>query len=391
MTDITAYLAAAVFLAFGAYRLSAARGDATQRYIGAFALCMGGALVLNAPAAIAAVTRLWDTRAFVVALVHALKLGAFTCLALIALTLRRSPDDRAAVRRHIGAGITVQAVSAGLFAVCRVAVSQDAVAVRHDRRLPFAAYEVLFALYGMWCLIVLIAAICAHIRREEPGVVRTGLTLMALSAAAGALWTGWSAHDITAVLLTGRQGLGEDLPSACLGTAVALLAAAGASAPRWPVLLGVPLRWLRARRTHRALEPLWSALHSELPEIALAPDRAGRRGPRPATFALYRRVIEIRDAHLALRPYFDPLPPRPSAGRGERPEPDAESEAAAIAAALENRRLGRRPGSVAEDSGCAPIMTVPGTLEAEAAWLLRVTDAFVRCARQGDAAGRTAP
>lgn len=412
MTDATAYLAAAVFLGFAAYR-AAARGDATQRCISTFALCMGTAMVINAPASVRHLARLPHERPLIVVLVHGLKLGAFTCLALIALTLRQRTDDRGPVHRHLAAGVAVQAVSAVLFAASSVAVTSHAVAVGRGHRPVFAGYEVLFAVYGMVCLLMLVRALAGHIRAEPNAVVRVGLGLMALSASCGILWTAWSAHDIARVLLTGRQGLGEDLPSTCFGVAVAVFGACGASATRWPVLVGRPLRWLWARRAYRALEPLWSALHAEVPEIALAPHTAGRRArPREATYALYRRVIEIRDAHLALRPYFDPVahgeaggeahgeargrshgegaptgaPARATAGEAATAGAggaEAAREAAAIARALANRRAGRRPGGDAAEGdaagrGPAGIQPVPGTLDAETDWLLQVTHAFVR-------------
>ncbi|MFI0944061.1 MAB_1171c family putative transporter [Streptomyces sp. NPDC021020] len=379
VTDITAYAAAAVFIVFAAYRFSAAGGDSTQRYIYAFSLCVGSALVLNAPSSMEALGRLIAARAPVVEVVHGLKMGAFTCIALIALTLRNSTDDRGPVRRHIVAGVAVQALSAGMFAASSVTVGPDAVTVGDGRRLLFAGYEMLFAVYGIGCLAMLVGALAGHIRREANGVLRTGLLLMALSAGMGIVWTGWSAHDITQVLRYGHQGVGEDLPSTLLSVAVAVLAAGGASATRWPVLLGGPLRWWRAQRSYRALEPLWAALCAELPEIALAGGGAGparRRGRRPpvrrATFALYRRVIEIRDGHLALRPYFEDAVPVPP-GEGEGPARAAAREAAAIAAALANRRAGRRPAA----EGALPTWPVAGTLDAETAWLLEVTYAFV--------------
>jgi hypothetical protein len=380
VTDITAYAAAAVFIVFAAYRFSAAGGDATQRYIYAFALCVGSSLVLNAPSSIDALGRLLAARAPIVALVHGLKMAAFTCIALIALTLRNSTDDQGPVHRHVAAGVLVQGASGWMFAASFVTVSPDAVTVGDGRRLLFAGYEVLFAVYGIGCLAMLVGALAGHIRREANGVLRTGLLLMALSAAMGIVWTGWSAHDITQVLRFGHQGVGEDLPSTSMSVAVALLAAGGASATRWPVLLGGPLRWWRARRSYRALEPLWAALCAELPEIALAGGgrprrRFGllRRPPvRRATFALYRRVIEIRDAHLALRPYFEPVTGSVGGLSGE-PARAAAREAAAISAALANRRAGRRPGAEA----ALPTWPVAGTLDAETAWLLQVTRAFV--------------
>jgi hypothetical protein len=375
VADVAAYAAAAVFILFAAYRFSAAGGDATQRYIYTFALCLGSSLVLNAPSSVGALGRLVEARAPIVWLVHGLKIAAFTCIALIALTLRNSTDDRRPVRRHIAGGFAVQAASAWMFAASFVTVTPAAVTVGDGRRLLFAGYELLFAVYGIGCLAMLVNALAGHIRREANEALRTGLVLMALSAGMGMVWTGWAAHDITQVLRSGHQGAGEDLPSTLLSVAVAVLAAAGAFATRWPVLLGGPLRWWRAHRSYRALQPLWSALCSELPEIALhggtGKGAARRRPPvRRATFALYRRVIEIRDAHLALRPYFEPAPP-PDGDDGE-PASAAAREAAAITAALANRRDGRRPAAES-----VPTWPVAGTLDAETAWLVQVTRAFV--------------
>jgi hypothetical protein len=374
VTDVTGYAAAAVFIAFAAYRFSAAGGDATQRYIYTFALCLGSSLVLNAPSSVAALGRLVGARAPIVELEHGLKLAAFTCIALIALTLRSSTDDRAPVHRHVAVGCAVQAASAWMFAESFVTVSPAAVTVGDGRRVLFAGYELLFAVYGIACLALLVNALAGHIRRETNGVLRTGLVLMALSAGMGIVWTGWSAHDITQMLRAGQQGAGEDLPSTSLSVAVAVLAAGGASATRWPVLLGGPTRWWRAHRAYRQLQPLWSALCAELPEIALqggtGKGAARLRPPvRRATFALYRRVIEIRDAHLALRPYFEPGPAPDEDGGGRTGA--AAREAAAITAALANRRDGRRPAAQS-----VPTWPVAGTLDAEAAWLVQVTRAF---------------
>lgn len=64
------------------------------------------------------------------------------------------------------------------------------------------------------------------------------------------------------------------------------------------------LRWIALNRQYRLLFPLWHALRSEFPGISLEP--APRRLPFTAPDAvLYRRMIEIWDGLLILRPYVD--------------------------------------------------------------------------------------
>ncbi|CAG6392037.1 membrane hypothetical protein [Actinacidiphila cocklensis] len=138
MIDATAYLAAALFIGFAAWRLSAARGVSAQLCIGGFGLCIGGALLLNAPTSITALGELVPDRQFPVLLVHQLKLGAFSFLALIALTLRQPSVDRRAMRRHKIAGCALQVVSAALFASANVTVTGEEVVVPGEHALFFA-------------------------------------------------------------------------------------------------------------------------------------------------------------------------------------------------------------------------------------------------------------
>lgn len=178
-------------------------------------------------------------------------------------------------------------------------------------------------------------------------------------------------------------------------------ATGGATVTLWGDRLAAPLRWLRAYRTYRALAPLWTELHAAVPEIEPA-SSAPARGPglRHAEFALYRRVIEIRDGHLALRPYLQPRAPAwaaeaaagPAADAAIRPEfaPEAVVEAAVIAAALENRRAGRLPGLGPESPGYGhgPHTAYLETVEDEAAWLVQVTHAFTASATVRDVRNR---
>ncbi|MFB7671417.1 DUF6545 domain-containing protein [Kitasatospora purpeofusca] len=133
---------------------------------------------------------------------------------------------------------------------------------------------------------------------------------------------------------------------------------------------------------HR-LGPLWSALRAERPEIELVTPEpwfgpgGGRRGD--IRFALFRRIIEIRDGQLSLRPYLHPRVPfwvgevvRPAGTEGFA----IVVEAAAIAAALEAARAGHR-FPVGPDEGWVPHPLAAGLRE-EAAWLVKVATVYRR-------------
>ncbi|NJQ16250.1 MAB_1171c family putative transporter [Streptomyces bohaiensis] len=381
MSGAVAYLAPAVFLAFAGFRLtlsSGARTDPVQRAICGFAACSGLALLVNAPPtlrllepAVATEPVIWATRA--------LKAYALTFLALLAVSLGggdRLSSRRRARHHHLGA-LLFQSVAAVLFAAAGVRVVPDAVVVDGSVTL-FVLYTALFVLYGVACLALLCRALLRRAEAVGPGRVRVGLSILTLAVAVGTVWTGWGLSDIASTAATGRQPLGEHPVATLLSAVTALLVLAGTTVTLWGGPLAAPGRHWRARRRHRALGPLWRALHAAAPEIALAPaPERLRPGWRTAEFALYRRVIEIHDGLLLLRPHF-PLDDGPGTAAAERTGPgpdDPAADAARIARALENRRRGLAPGGPAG----VPVPRPGGdTLEDEVTHLLRVTQAFTR-------------
>jgi hypothetical protein len=136
--------------------------------------------------------------------------------------------------------------------------------------------------------------------------------------------------------------------SKLLPTSAYLLVLAGAVLP---VLLG----WCGRYRRYRRLGPLWRDLYRADPEIALdppsVPDLLALRHLR---LRLYRRVIEIRDGLLALRPYRDPDVAAVARDRAIRAglvgqQREAAVEAATIAAALRARASGPPPDEAHEE------------------------------------------
>ncbi|MEW1865751.1 MAB_1171c family putative transporter [Streptomyces sp. NPDC088194] len=386
MADLLSFLGAAFFLVFGAHRLAITRGaraDSAQRHVSGFALCMGLALVFNAPSVTDRLARDPTLDTLVGLITHDLKLAAFAFLVLVAYSLRSPTAGRRAVRRQVWTAGATLAASVALFLAACPATTSEQLSVSPGHRWALASYSALFAAYGAWCLLVLARELADHVERTAPGLLRTGLRLMMLAAAFGAAWTAWTLDDVISDLSVGHQDIGEDMVSSALGAITALLATGGATATLWGDALGAPVRWLRAYHRYRALEPLWSALHRELPQIALDPSVTDRRPGLPrAEFALYRRVIEIHDGHLALRPYFDSDVARwtAEAEAGDRDrDRHAVLEAATIAAALENKRAGRRcdaAGAPRQAPAAPAPPPVPGTVAAETAWLLEVTAAF---------------
>lgn len=392
MTDLGAYLAASVFLAFAAHRLVITRGEAAdpaQRYVAGFAICLGAAIALNARATLGALVRRVPLRGADVVLTHELKTAGLTFLVLLALALAPPDARRSSLRlrrlRQVGLAVAVQAGSAGLFLAADPTVDERRDMVLAVRGSALAAYNAIFALYGCWCLLALVRALARHTRDTAPGLLRTGLRLMMLAAALGAAWTLWAFKDVATDVASGQQGLGEDPVSVVLGGVTALLATGGATTSLWGDRLTALPRWLRTRRAYHRLEPLWTELHCLFPEIALAPSGAvWLRSPQQAEFALYRRVIEIRDGHMALRPYREPgLVDQVRRMLGGVPETGpaaarhaAVVEAAVMAAALENKRAGRRCDTEAPPD--PPTAPPARTVDAEADWLLSVTAAFTR-------------
>jgi hypothetical protein len=150
-----------------------------------------------------------------------------------------------------------------------------------------------------------------------------------------------------------------------------LVSVTGATLPVWGPLAASPLRARWRARTYRSLEPLWSALHREFPQIALT---SGGGDPGLA-FLLYRRVIEILDGLLLLRPWLEPgikdqalAAARTLTAR----QAAAVAEAAQITAALHAHAIGA-PAVSSDRPHADPART---GLRSHATWLADVSAAM---------------
>jgi hypothetical protein len=125
----------------------------------------------------------------------------------------------------------------------------------------------------------------------------------------------------------------------------------------------------------RRLRPLHAALRE-----AVAEAEASTGGGRStATLRRYQRVMEIRSAQLALRPYQDPVVPVAAGAAGREAglsgdELAATVEATVTAAALRAQQAGAAPRRVTTDVSWAHRPTAD--LSSEAGSLARVSRAF---------------
>ena len=147
-----------------------------------------------------------------------------------------------------------------------------------------------------------IARTClTSLRTFPPGPVRTGMGWMGAGALLGladcghkAIYLATATSDIAAHGARTMENVQSTLQAGAILTLVAGLL--------WPVAARWQLvRHLIAYRTYRRLQPLWQSYVDAEPGIAF--DDTGRPSLRDIELRLYRRVIEIRDGMLAVRPY----------------------------------------------------------------------------------------
>ncbi|RKT54684.1 MAB_1171c family putative transporter [Saccharothrix australiensis] len=88
----------------------------------------------------------------------------------------------------------------------------------------------------------------------------------------------------------------------------AVLVLIGVALPAWRNVARA-VDWVRNYRTYQRLRPLWLDLCRTSPHIVLVPPRprwVELFDVRDLNLRVYRRVVEVRDGRLALRPHLDP-------------------------------------------------------------------------------------
>jgi len=227
-----------------------------------------------------------------------------------------------------------------------------------------------------------IARLCwRYGRLAQRDVLRVGLQLVAISAVIAILYVLYKGTNVTGNRLHARLPLGDEtVISRTLLVVGTVLVTAGTSVSRWGPRLQVERLyvWLRHFRSYRRLSPLWRDLQRATPEIALYPpasSRADAIAVRDLHFRLHRRVIEISDGLLSVRPFLDAdiaAQARQAAlGAGvSGDELMAVVEAAVVSAGIAAKSSGRPTAAIP-----AP-PHLNGDPSGEVAWLERVAGAY---------------
>ncbi|MGW5053999.1 MAB_1171c family putative transporter [Actinokineospora sp. NPDC004072] len=285
---------------------------------------------------------------------------------LAALTHWERPveEARPRVRKQTYAFIGLVAAMAGLFALADLHTDDSTTAViRYAGNWRYALYLMLYVTAFAVAQYLLVVRCLRYARAVGGRWLSRGLRLAAVGAAGGLVYVAARYADV----LAGPLGLdpADWEVVARLGAGVGgILTLIGFSVPGWGPQVRALRGWMHDYRAYRDLYPLWSALRTANPDLALDPS-AGRTTVRDLDFRLHRRVVEILDGRRWLRPYLDPDAVQAPAGlAGE--DLRAHVEAAAIAAALSRAHVG----------AAAPPPAAPPPAEAETDWLVRVSRAF---------------
>jgi hypothetical protein len=292
------------------------------------------------------------------------------------------PPATAAVRSRRWVWVTACAfvVMLGLFAHTLTYDEPVLLTVEYATDPVVTAYLLIFLLLGFFAYCFDITRLCWGFAKicGRPWL-RRGLRITAVGAAFALLY---STNKIVYLVAywAGYRPTGERQIAAVLVTIGALLITIGLTMPAWGPTLKIGQRW-EDFHSYRRLEPLWRDLVAALPALELDPTLRRRFAAlRDTDYALTRRVAEIRDGRLALRPYSDmgvtALAERFAEGTGlSAAERRAAVEAAHLACALRRHHA----GLVAAAPQPADELHRPdGGYAGEVAWLTLVTDAYAR-------------
>jgi hypothetical protein len=378
--DSTLYTlcAAAGWLAF-AYLLSLVRrrSDHARRAI----TVAVGAFAVGITIAIPAVSSLVDRAA---GLPNLAKLAAHGCAMTIAasaeamllfLALAAEHARPRMIRRVLASAVAFGGML-GLFALTHASHPDVRLTVEHARVPAVSAYLAIY-LTAFVAYSADIARLCWRFARVAGRPwLRRGLRVTAVGAGFGLAYCVSKATYLGGFWL-GIDPAGERETAAILVTISSLLMLTGLTLPAWGPALSNLVHWHRLP-AYRRLYPLWRDIVAAVPDLVL--DDALRRpvvALRDLDYALTRRMVEIRDGWIAVRPYTDQRVAVLAGEHADRcgltgDDREAAIEAAQFAAGIRAKTLGAPAARPEWSERRSP----DGGYNGELAWLVRVAHAY---------------
>lgn len=301
-------------------------------------------------------------------------------------------DPHASARRRVRPRVTTAAVAAAAATTALALSSAARPGAQAATEDPFgSAAVVLYCGYIGFGAFDVSRLALRFTRLGDRNLLRLGLYMVSAGAYMAGLYAAAKIVFVVLVTISGPELLtiqyAVTWPMIVIG---ALLTSIGSTLPSWGqwARMERPAAWFSRYISYLTLYPLWWSLYQATPTIALDTRSrwADRFVPTDINYRLTRRIIEIRDGLLLLRPYYHPaatrLAERLAAEHGVNPtERAATVEAAEIAMAL----AAKEAGLAATDATAADLeYTEPGEQTAtgyarisdEGASLRRTTHAF---------------
>lgn len=223
-----------------------------------------------------------------------------------------------------------------------------------------------------------LAQLCGrYASRVKDRRVRNGL----LATAAGALFVVAYSLVRLADIVCAQLGFAlphfESVATLC-GALGAVLIMTGLTLPSWAARSAVAGRLLRRRRAYLQMQPLWRELVQAAPGIVLETpsDTRADSASRDFEFKLRRRVIEIHDGELALRPFRTERVAAAARAQSMRHNLTGAAQAAFIEATCLHAALAAKADSRTGDGGVPDYAFTGSDLDDELRWLALLSKTF---------------
>ncbi|MCF3106539.1 hypothetical protein IPZ58_33975 [Streptomyces roseoverticillatus] len=340
-------------------------------------LCKGVSFVLSTPAVSAGVDAFFGVRNLGALGIHLMGGASSSAAFLIAIVHWVHPRDVARARTRTL--LTATALCGTVMIILWWAGDDGSgqrsqhYLLQNAHRPVTAAYLLLYVTAFGASMVEIIRLSLRYGRVSGRAWLRRGLHCTAAGAAAYLVYCLNRAWAVVAVQLDLAPLNWEAVTPVANGIGITFLAA-GLTMPSWGPRLSAARQRTDHFLAHQKLHRLWSDLCAASPNIALSPperSRLVRFAPYDINYRLYRRVIEIQDGILALRPY---MPEEPDGAT-------ADTEAALVAAAIDAKM---REVELAEEP---PTVTsfVPSDVDyaGEVSRLIGVARAYSALVKQG--------